>query len=76
MLENAFSGWDPWLDQVIGQIDEVLPFGVFDRLPRERWINGRLALLGDAAHPMQPHQGQGANMSIEDGAALAYLLAN
>src|SRR6185437_9230172 len=35
---------------------------------------GRLTLLGDAAHPMLPHLGQGANQSIEDGMALATIL--
>jgi salicylate hydroxylase len=39
------------------------------------WTKGRLTLLGDAAHPMLPHLGQGANQSIEDGMALALLLA-
>jgi salicylate hydroxylase len=34
-----------------------------------------LTLLGDAAHPMLPHLGQGANQSIEDGMALATILA-
>ena len=37
--------------------------------------SGRLTLLGDAAHPMLPHLGQGANQSIEDGMALATILA-
>ena len=41
-----------------------------------RWTNGRLTLLGDAAHPMLPHAGQGANQAIEDGVALATVLAH
>jgi salicylate hydroxylase len=39
-----------------------------------RWTHGRLCLLGDAAHPMLPHMGQGANQAIEDAMALATLL--
>jgi 2-polyprenyl-6-methoxyphenol hydroxylase-like FAD-dependent oxidoreductase len=35
------------------------------------WINERLALLGDAAHPFLPHQGQGGGCAIEDAASLA-----
>jgi salicylate hydroxylase len=39
------------------------------------WTRNRLSLLGDAAHPMLPHLGQGANQAIEDGMALAAILA-
>ena len=38
------------------------------------WTRGLLTLLGDAAHPMLPHLGQGANQSIEDGMALVTIL--
>lgn len=41
--------------------------------PLPTWIKGRLALLGDACHPMMPHLGQGGGQSIEDGAALGIL---
>jgi salicylate hydroxylase len=47
---------------------------LYDRSPLETWTNGRLALLGDAAHAMLPHLGQGANQAIEDGVALSVLL--
>ena len=48
---------------------------MYDREPLPTWTRGRLTLLGDAAHPMLPHLGQGANQSIEDGMALATILA-
>jgi len=38
------------------------------------WINQKLALLGDAAHPFLPHQGQGGGQAIEDAASIAALL--
>jgi 2-polyprenyl-6-methoxyphenol hydroxylase-like FAD-dependent oxidoreductase len=38
------------------------------------WVNEKLALLGDAAHPFLPHQGQGGGCAIEDAAALAVVL--
>lgn len=37
-------------------------------------MNGHLALLGDAAHPFLPHQGQGAGCAIEDAASLGVIL--
>ena len=43
--------------------------------PLARWSEGRLTLLGDAAHPMLPHLGQGVNQALEDAMALATLLA-
>ncbi|MER5391663.1 FAD-dependent monooxygenase, partial [Saccharopolyspora sp. NPDC002686] len=43
--------------------------------PLNRWHRGRTVLLGDAAHAMLPHHGQGANQTIEDAATLAELLA-
>lgn len=43
-----------------------------DEIPK--WYKGRLLLLGDAAHPFLPHQGQGAGSAIEDAAALSTVL--
>ncbi|KAK3054076.1 hypothetical protein LTR09_004854 [Extremus antarcticus] len=46
------------------------------RPPLSRWTKGRACLIGDAAHPMLPHQGQGGGMSIEDAGALGVLLSD
>ena len=48
---------------------------MLDRAPLPRWVNGRVALLGDAAHPMLPFFAQGAGQAIEDAAALATCLS-
>jgi 2-polyprenyl-6-methoxyphenol hydroxylase-like FAD-dependent oxidoreductase len=74
VLAAEFSDWDPWLSRLISQIDVTFRWGLYDHDPLPRWTNGRLALLGDAAHAMLPHMGQGANQSIEDGMALATLI--
>ena len=74
-LRREFEGWDPRIGTVLGQVDETFRWALYDREPLPTWSKGRLTLLGDAAHPMLPHLGQGANQSIEDGMALATILA-
>ncbi len=46
-----------------------------DRDPVENWVDGRVALLGDAAHPMLQYMAQGACMAMEDSVCLAECLA-
>jgi salicylate hydroxylase len=75
VLRRAFAGWDPRIEQLLGQVQLTFRWALYDREPLPTWTNGRLSLLGDAAHPMLPHLGQGANQSIEDGMALATILA-
>jgi salicylate hydroxylase len=74
-LAREFAGWDPMVGAIIAQIETTFRWGLYDREPLARWTSGRLTLLGDAAHPMLPHAGQGANQGIEDGVALAAVLA-
>ena len=75
VLRHEFAGWDPRIGDVLQQVDTTFRWALYDREPLATWSTGRLTLLGDAAHPMLPHLGQGANQSIEDGMALATLLA-
>jgi salicylate hydroxylase len=74
-LALEYAGWDPLVERIIARIDTTFRWGLYDRPPLPRWTLGRLTLLGDAAHPMLPHAGQGANQAIEDAVALATLLA-
>jgi 2-polyprenyl-6-methoxyphenol hydroxylase-like FAD-dependent oxidoreductase len=46
-----------------------------DRDPNERWVDGRVVLLGDAAHPMLQYFAQGACQAMEDAVCLSHMLA-
>jgi len=75
VLRREFAGWDPRIETLLKQVQMTFRWALYDREPLPTWTRGRLSLLGDAAHPMLPHLGQGANQSIEDGMALATILA-
>ena len=78
-LEEVKSEFDGWHDDVQALLaatpgDALYKWGLFDRDPLEQWVYGRLALLGDAAHPMLPFMAQGSAMAIEDAIILARCL--
>ncbi|MEP6247238.1 MAG: FAD-dependent monooxygenase [Marinomonas sp.] len=71
----AFSGWHDDVTGLIGEAGDSIKWGLFDRAPLSTWNQGRVTMLGDAAHAMLPFLGMGAAMAIEDGYVLAQLLA-
>ncbi|KAJ4265119.1 hypothetical protein NW762_005365 [Fusarium torreyae] len=76
LLREIFSAFEP---RVLGLLELVDPselklWTLLDMNRISTWYKGRLALLGDAAHPFLPHQGQGGGIAIEDAASLAALL--
>ena len=69
-----FSDWHPTVRSLIDAFPATFVWALHDRTELPRWTSGRIALLGDACHPMLPFMAQGAAQAIEDGAALAALL--
>ena len=72
---SAYKGWHPAVTEMVGAVAEGSRWALHDHKPLERWHAGRIVLIGDAAHAMLPHQGQGANQTIEDAVLLADLVA-
>ena len=76
---QAFAGWTfPWLDvhALLAQTGRVMQLPNVDRDPIPRWSFGRVTLIGDAAHPMQPIGAQAGSQAVVDGRVLtAALLA-
>jgi salicylate hydroxylase len=73
-LARHFDGWEASAVGVVRALDGTMRWALYDREPLPAWSVGRVALLGDAAHAMLPHQGQGAVQSIEDAFVLARCL--
>lgn len=72
---TRFKEWHPAITQMIKAVPISPRWGLFHRPPLSRWSKGRVTLIGDAAHALVPHHGQGANQSIEDVVVLARCLA-
>ena len=66
-----FADWHPTITRLLGEADTLYRWALFDRAPLPRWVDGRVALLGDAAHPMLPFMAQGAAMAVEDAWVVA-----
>jgi 2-polyprenyl-6-methoxyphenol hydroxylase-like FAD-dependent oxidoreductase len=72
---EAFAGWHPAVTEMVGATNVGTRWALHELESLERWHTDRAVLIGDAAHAMVPHQGQGANQTIEDAIALADCLA-
>jgi 2-polyprenyl-6-methoxyphenol hydroxylase-like FAD-dependent oxidoreductase len=75
-LRAAYEGFHPEVRMVLDACPDCHKWAILERDPLPRWSDGRVALLGDACHPMTPYMAQGAATSIEDAAILARCLAD
>jgi salicylate hydroxylase len=71
-----FADWHHDVRRILECVDHTMLWGLYDRPAQPHWHAGRVALVGDAAHPMLPFLAQGASQAIEDAAVLAHLLAD
>lgn len=74
-LEHTYRDAHPLMRELIGMLDLRWRRSVADRDPVRHWHNGRIVLIGDAAHAPLQSLAQGACMAIEDGQCLGDLIA-
>jgi salicylate hydroxylase len=70
VLLRQFAGWNPLARSILEAVTLWRKWPLFERDPPQRLSDGRVALVGDAAHPMLPHLAQGAAQAIEDADVL------
>ncbi|MGK2868462.1 MAG: FAD-dependent monooxygenase [Mycobacterium sp.] len=74
-LCRVFGDWPEPIPSLLAATDPsaVLRNDLYDRAPAACWARDRAVIVGDAAHPMRPHLGQGGCQGLEDAAILAAL---
>ncbi|CAK7207214.1 hypothetical protein SEUCBS139899_010023 [Sporothrix eucalyptigena] len=75
-LQDMYRDFGPVVCDLLGLVDssELKLWTLLDMAPMPSWVKSKMALLGDAAHPFLPHQGQGGGIAIEDAGSLCALL--
>lgn len=73
-LREAYREFHPIVRGVLDACPEANKWALCVRDPLPRWVDGRIALLGDACHPMTPYMAQGAASAIEDAVVLSRCL--
>jgi 3-hydroxybenzoate 6-monooxygenase len=70
-LLPTFHSWAGSAKALLAMVETWRCWSLFRVKPLSRWMQGRMALLGDAAHPVLPYLAQGAALAIEDAVTLA-----
>lgn len=73
-LRESFKDFHPEVRAVLDACPDVHRWALLARDPLRTWVDGHVALLGDAAHPMTPYMAQGAASALEDSAVLSRCL--
>ncbi|KAE8376614.1 hypothetical protein BDV26DRAFT_293950 [Aspergillus bertholletiae] len=68
-----YHDFHPSILKIIRKATNIKRWPLLYREPVPSWSRDRLVLIGDAAHPMLPHQGQGGGQAIEDAGALSVI---
>ncbi|WP_221793421.1 FAD-dependent monooxygenase [Oceanobacter mangrovi] len=75
-LREIYRDFHPEAFALVDACESITKSALYVREPMSQWSQGRITVLGDAAHPMVPFMAQGACMAIEDGVVLGRCMAN
>lgn len=75
-LRRRYRDWAEPIPALVAATGDVLRNDLYDRDQVRVWSRGPVTLVGDAAHPMRPHLGQGGCQGLEDAAVLAWFVAD
>ncbi|MEI2273139.1 FAD-dependent monooxygenase [Sphingobacterium sp. ML3W] len=73
-LANIHQHDDPLFSKIIKNSHQIIAYPIYDVPKLLHWYKGRVCLIGDAAHGISPHIGQGASLALEDTIVIAELL--
>ncbi|MGE9310004.1 FAD-dependent oxidoreductase [Niabella sp. CJ426] len=73
-LASVHKNDDPLFSKIIKNSHEIIAYPIYDVPKLLHWYKGRVCLIGDAAHGISPHIGQGASLALEDTVVIAELL--
>ena len=78
LVLDTYAGWANLIELIVKATPaaDIVERPICDRPPLRHWSRGRVTLLGDAAHPVVPALGQGANMAFEDAYEIAEFLSS
>jgi salicylate hydroxylase len=77
LMDEFYASWSPTVRGLLGLVDDedIPEWPLRIHKPLASWVEGRVALMGDACHPTLPYVAQGAAQAVEDAAVLAVVLS-
>ncbi|PSR73282.1 hypothetical protein PHLCEN_2v10860 [Hermanssonia centrifuga] len=75
-MVDSFLDWEPRVREVLKLAEKPIKWAIHDLRPLPIYVSDNVALVGDSAHAMTPHQGSGAGQAIEDAYILGSLLGH